>query len=96
MQLQTYMKILWRRGWIMVLLAVLTAAAAFGFSLIIKERAPLYQSTIKILVQPARQLGRPKHRCKQDDIDHLQSQVPGQKRLNFLKGQRAGHHGRES
>jgi capsular polysaccharide biosynthesis protein len=53
MQLQTYLKILWRRGWIMILLAVLTAAAAFGFSLIIRERAPLYKSTIKILVQPA-------------------------------------------
>jgi capsular polysaccharide biosynthesis protein len=53
MQLQTYLKILWRRSWIMILLAVLTAAAAFGFSLIIRERAPLYKSTIKILVQPA-------------------------------------------
>jgi capsular polysaccharide biosynthesis protein len=53
MQLQTYLKILWRRGWIMILLAVLTAAAAFGFSLIIRERAPLYKSTVKILVQPA-------------------------------------------
>lgn len=54
MQLQAYMRILLRRGWIMVLLAVITAVAAFGFSLIIKERAPLYKSTVKILVQPAR------------------------------------------
>ena len=54
MQLQAYLRILWRRGWIMLLLAVITAAAAFGFSLIIKERAPLYKSTVKILVQPAR------------------------------------------
>jgi capsular polysaccharide biosynthesis protein len=53
MQLRDYLTILWRRGWIMVLLAVLTAAAAFGFSLIVKQRAPLYKSTIKILVQPA-------------------------------------------
>lgn len=54
MQLQTYLRILWRRGWIMVAMAVVTAAAAFGFSLIIRERAPIYQSTARILVQPAR------------------------------------------
>src|SRR5690606_21440399 len=54
MQLQEYLRILWRRGWIMIALAVLTAAAAFGFSLIVKQRAPLYKSTIDILVQPAR------------------------------------------
>lgn len=54
MQLQNYLRILWRRGWIMVVLAVVTAAAAFGFSLIIRERAPIYQSTARILVQPAR------------------------------------------
>lgn len=54
MQLQQYFRILWRRGWIMVLLAVLTAVSAFGVSLVVKERAPLYKSTIKILVQPAR------------------------------------------
>nr|MBN1230194.1 hypothetical protein [Anaerolineae bacterium] len=54
MQLQQYLKIIWRRGWIMVVLSVITAVAAYGFSLIVKERAPLYQSTVKILVQPAR------------------------------------------
>jgi capsular polysaccharide biosynthesis protein len=54
MQLQNYLRILWRRGWIMIVLAVVTAAAAFGFSLIIRERAPIYQSTARILVQPAR------------------------------------------
>lgn len=54
MQLQTYVRILWRRGWIMLLLAVITAAAAFGFSTIMEERAPVYKSTLKILIQPAR------------------------------------------
>ncbi len=54
MQLQAYLKILWRRGWIMLLLAILTAVAAFGFSLIIKDRAPIYKATVKIQVQPAR------------------------------------------
>jgi capsular polysaccharide biosynthesis protein len=54
MQLQTYMRIIWRRGWIMLLLAVIAAAAAFGFSTIVERRAPVYKSTIKVLVQPAR------------------------------------------
>jgi len=54
MQLQNYFRILWRRGWIMVTLAILTAVAAFVSSLIIKQRAPLYKSTVEILVQPAR------------------------------------------
>jgi capsular polysaccharide biosynthesis protein len=54
MQLQTYFRILWRRGWIMALLAVATAASAFVFSRIVEARAPVYKSTIKILVQPAR------------------------------------------
>lgn len=53
-QFQTYLRILLRRGWIMVLLAVLTAGAAFGFSQIKEERAPVYRSTIQILIQPAR------------------------------------------
>ncbi len=52
--MQTYARILWRRGWIMLLLAVIMAAAAFGFSTIMEKRAPVYKSTIKILVQPAR------------------------------------------
>jgi capsular polysaccharide biosynthesis protein len=54
MQLQTYMRILWRRGWIMLALAVITAVAAFAFSAIMEERAPVYKSTIRILVQPKR------------------------------------------
>ncbi len=54
MQFQEVLRILWRGGWIMIVRAVLTAAAAFGFSLIVKQRAPLYKSTIDILVQPAR------------------------------------------
>jgi capsular polysaccharide biosynthesis protein len=54
MQLQTYFRILMRRGWIMILLAVITASAAFGFSTIMEQKAPIYKSTIKILIQPAR------------------------------------------
>jgi capsular polysaccharide biosynthesis protein len=54
MRIQDYIRILRRRGWIMLLLAVLTAAAAFGFSQIRERRSPVYRSTITILVQPSR------------------------------------------
>src|SRR5262245_40347565 len=54
MQLQAYWRIIRRRGWIIALTAVLVAVAALAFSLIVKARAPVYKSTIKILVQPSR------------------------------------------
>ncbi len=54
MQLQAYWRIMRRRGWIMLLLAALVAVSALAFSLIVKERAPVYKSTIKILVAPSR------------------------------------------
>lgn len=53
-QFTLYVRILLRRGWIMALLAVLTAASAFVFSQIMERRAPVYESTIQILIQPAR------------------------------------------
>lgn len=51
MELQDYVQIVRRRGWMIVLLAVLTAAAAFGFS---RAQTPIYKSTGRLLVQPAR------------------------------------------
>lgn len=51
MPLSDYVRILYRRGWILILLALLTAAAAFVFS---RLQTPIYKSTIYILVQPAR------------------------------------------
>lgn len=51
MELQDYIRVLRRRGWIIVLLAVMTAIAAFAFS---KLQTPIYESTVDILVQPAR------------------------------------------
>jgi capsular polysaccharide biosynthesis protein len=50
----TYLRLLWRRGWIVALVMALTAASALVFSLIVKERAPIYRSTVEVLVQPAR------------------------------------------
>lgn len=51
MPLSEYAQVLYRRGWILVLAAILTAAAAFVFS---KLQTPVYKSTIYILVQPSR------------------------------------------
>jgi len=54
MQLQAYWRIVRRRGWIVLLVAALTAVSALVFSLIVKERAPVYRSQIAVLVQPSR------------------------------------------
>ncbi|MCH2539182.1 MAG: Wzz/FepE/Etk N-terminal domain-containing protein [Anaerolineales bacterium] len=46
-----YFRIFWRRGWVMMLSAVLTAGSALLFSVV---QTPVYQSTVDVLVQPAR------------------------------------------
>ena len=51
MELGDYLAIIRRKGWLILLLAVLTSAAAFGFS---KIQTPVYQSSLRMLVQPAR------------------------------------------
>ena len=51
MELKEYIRIVRRRGWIVVLLAVLVAGAAFGFG---KTMTPIYQASITITVRPAR------------------------------------------
>lgn len=51
MALADYFRILRQRGWIIILLALLTAGAAFGFSRI---QTPVYESSLKLLVSPAR------------------------------------------
>lgn len=51
MEFQDYIRILRRRGWIIVLVAVMTAAGAFAFS---KLQTEIYESSVAILVQPAR------------------------------------------
>jgi capsular polysaccharide biosynthesis protein len=51
MALNDYFRILRQRGWLIILLAVLTAGAAFGFS---RMQTPIYESSVKLLVRPAR------------------------------------------
>ena len=51
MALNDYFRILRQRGWLIILLAGLTAGAAFGFS---RMQTPIYESSVKLLVRPAR------------------------------------------
>jgi capsular polysaccharide biosynthesis protein len=50
-ELSDYLRILRQRGWLIILLAVLTAVAAYGFS---KMQTPIYESSLKLLVRPSR------------------------------------------
>ncbi len=51
MELSDYLRIIRQRGWIIILLAVLTAVAAFGYS---RMQTPVYESNLRLLVRPAR------------------------------------------
>jgi capsular polysaccharide biosynthesis protein len=51
MELSDYLRILRQRGWVIVLMALLTAGAAFGFS---KMQTELFESNLKLLVLPSR------------------------------------------
>jgi capsular polysaccharide biosynthesis protein len=51
MNLTYYVRILIRRGWILLLAMVITAGAAFGLS---KMQTPVYRATQRVLLQPAR------------------------------------------
>lgn len=53
-QIQQYLSIIVRRGWIVILAAILTAASAYGFSRIQEQRNPVYKSTVNLLIQPNR------------------------------------------
>lgn len=51
MELSDYLRILKQRGWIIILMALLTGAAAFGFS---KMQTETFESNLKLLVLPSR------------------------------------------
>ncbi len=51
MRLQDYARVLWKRGWMVALLIVVTAGGAFGFS---KLQTPIYKSTVTLSAVPAR------------------------------------------
>lgn len=51
MELGDYLRILRQRGWLIILLALLTAAAAYGFS---RMQPEIYRSDLRLWVNPAR------------------------------------------
>lgn len=51
MNLLDYVRILVRRGWILALLAVIAAVSAYYLA---TQQAPIYRSTQRVLLQPAR------------------------------------------
>jgi capsular polysaccharide biosynthesis protein len=94
-EFRDYIRIIRRRGWIIVLLSLLTAAAAFGFS---KMQTPVYEASARLLItsrpdfgqtQAVRELQRnfaayllSTYRA-QDVIDELQlDMTPGQLMAN--------------
>ncbi len=51
MQLQDYARVLVKRGWIIILLALVAAGSAYAFS---KLQTPIYRSTVTLSAVPAR------------------------------------------
>ena len=51
MELNEYLRILRKRWWIIVLVTLLTAVAAYGFS---RLQTPVYKSTVQLSILPAR------------------------------------------
>jgi capsular polysaccharide biosynthesis protein len=51
MEISDYLRILRKRGWIILVVAAVAAASAFGFS---KLQTPIYSATVQLSVNPAR------------------------------------------
>lgn len=51
MELNRYISLLWKRGWIILLVVVIAAVSAYGFS---KVQIPIYRASIQISINPAR------------------------------------------
>jgi uncharacterized protein involved in exopolysaccharide biosynthesis len=51
MELREYVRILWQRGWIAVVLAVLGAGAGYLYS---ERQTPVYEASVRIVLRPAR------------------------------------------
>lgn len=51
MEITDYLRILRKRGWIIVMVALIAAASAYGFS---KMQTPIYSASVQLSVNPAR------------------------------------------
>lgn len=73
MQLGDYVRIIIRRGWIMVLLAILAGIGAYVLS---SRQAPVYRSTQTVLIQPSRfdlGLAEATNRLLDSNVEYLYS-----------------------
>jgi capsular polysaccharide biosynthesis protein len=50
-ELSRYVALLWKRGWIIVLVAVVASVSAYGFS---RMQTPIYRASVQISINPAR------------------------------------------
>ncbi len=51
MELSRYVALLWKRGWIIVLVMAIAAVSAYGFS---RMQTPIYRASVQISINPAR------------------------------------------
>ena len=51
MEISDYLRILRKRGWLIVVVAIIAAASAYAFS---KMQTPIYSATVQLSVNPAR------------------------------------------
>ncbi len=85
MSLLDYADIIWRRGWIVILGAVLAAVAAYAFSSVM---TPVYQSTTVVLIQPSRNdfgLTEATTRLLRSYVAYLDSDFRAQEVIDALK-----------
>jgi len=51
LELSRYVSLLWKRGWIVILVAAVAVGSAYGFS---KLQTPVYRASVQISINPAR------------------------------------------
>ncbi len=85
MNLMDYARILWRRGWILLLLALLAAGGAYYLS---RLQTPIYRATQKVLIQPSRNdfgLSQTTINLLYPYVEYLDSELIAEKVINTLK-----------
>ena len=84
MELSDYLRIIRRRGWLIILLAVLTAGAAFGFS---KMQTPIYKSTAQMLITSRPDFGQTQaaRELRRDFARYLLSSLRAKEVIDILQ-----------
>ena len=96
LNLTEYIRILARRGWIMLLLAIIAGGVAFALS---RQQEPVYQATQNVVIQPSRAdlgLAEASVRLLNSlvliiDSEEIAQQIIEQENLDMLPGQLKGN-----